>query len=190
MLIIRKGFGDESNNQRGLKCHKDLFSIIKSEANNLYQRWFVAFFYSYKDCNQLEKELKYTIVKIEEYLLKKNGEKEESDMESHVDQALKEWKKEINTLLDCIDKEYEETKSELQVYSYKYNITKQVVQSTVNEELIRNIREQYQKPFETKFNELKGTIKDLEERKKVYQMFIDKIDKVVEKDGQHSSNHS
>ncbi|MET3700132.1 hypothetical protein SAMN05877753_1191 [Bacillus oleivorans] len=102
-------------------------------------------------------------------------------METHVEKALSEWKKEINTLLDGIDKEYEETKSELQVYSYKYNITKQVVQSTVNEELIRSIREQYQKPFEKKFNELKGSIKELEERKKVYQMFIDKIDRVFEK---------
>ena len=102
-------------------------------------------------------------------------------MDSYVKNALQEWKKEIYSFLDGIDHEYEETKSELQVYSYKYNITKQVVQSTINEEMIRNISEQYQKPFEKKYNELKESIKDLEEKKKVYQMFIDKIDRVMEK---------
>ncbi|GAA0322936.1 hypothetical protein GCM10008967_11830 [Bacillus carboniphilus] len=107
-------------------------------------------------------------------------------MEPHVVTALKEWKTEIHTLLEHIDQEYEETRSDLQVYTYKYNITKQVVQSTVNEEIIRNIREQYQKQFESKFNDLKGSIKELEERKKVYQMFIDKIDKVLEKGDERS----
>lgn len=105
-------------------------------------------------------------------------------MESHVKSSLEEWKKEICNLLNEIDKEYEEVKSELQVYSYKFSITKQVVQSTVNEDIIRNIRELYSKPFEHKFNELKVSIKDLEERKKVFQMFIDKIDKVMEKEEQ------
>lgn len=105
-------------------------------------------------------------------------------MESHVKNSLEEWKKEICNLLNEIDKEYEEVKSELQVYSYKFSITKQVVQSTVNEDIIRNIRELYSKPFEHKFNELKVSIKDLEERKKVFQMFIDKIDKVMEKEEQ------
>ena len=108
-------------------------------------------------------------------------------MESHVEKALKEWKTEINTLLNGIEKEYEETRNELQVYSYKYNITKQVVQSTMNEEITRNIRERYQKPFEKKFNELKESIRDLEEKKKVYQMFNDKIDKVLEKGDEHLS---
>ena len=102
-------------------------------------------------------------------------------MDLHVEKALQEWKEEINTLLDSIDQEYAEVRSELQVYTYKYNITKQVVQSTMNEEMVRNIREQYQKPFEKKFNELKDSIKDLEEKKKVYQMFVDKIDRVLEK---------
>lgn len=105
-------------------------------------------------------------------------------MESHVKNSLEEWKKEICNLLNEIDKEYEAVKSELQVYSYKFSITKQVVQSTVNEDIIRNIRELYSKPFEHKFNELKVSIKDLEERKKVFQMFIDKIDKVMEKEEQ------
>lgn len=108
-------------------------------------------------------------------------------MESYVDKALTDWKEEIITLLEGVDKEYEEVKSELQVYSYKYNITKQVVQSTMHEEIIRNIREQYQKPFEKRFNELKVSIKDLEEKKKVFRMFIDKIDKVLEKEDEHSS---
>jgi hypothetical protein len=107
-------------------------------------------------------------------------------MDSYVEKALHEWKKEIYSNLDGIDQEYEETRSELQVYNYKYNITKQVVQSTMNEEIIRNIREQYQKPFEKRFNELKDLIKDLEEKKKVYQMFVDKIDRVLEK-GEDSS---
>jgi hypothetical protein len=114
--------------------------------------------------------------------------KRENRMVSHVEKELTEWKKEINTLLDGIDKEYEETRSELQVYTYKYNITKQVVQSTMNEDIIRNIREQYQKPFEKKFNELKESLKELEEKKKVYQMFIDKINKVLEKVDEHSFN--
>jgi vacuolar-type H+-ATPase subunit E/Vma4 len=110
-------------------------------------------------------------------------------MDLNVEKALQEWKKEIYSTLDGIDKQYEETRSELQVYNYKYNITKQVVQSTMNEEMIRNIREQYQKPFEKKYNELKESIKDLEEKKKVYQMFIDKIDRVLEK-GEDSSKIS
>jgi cobalamin biosynthesis Co2+ chelatase CbiK len=103
-------------------------------------------------------------------------------MESYVKNSLEEWKKEICLLLHEIDEEYEKIKSELQVYSYKFSITKQVVQSTLNEEIIRNIREQYHKPFEQKYNKLKADIKDLEERKKVFQMFIDKINQVIEKE--------
>jgi RNA polymerase-binding transcription factor DksA len=102
-------------------------------------------------------------------------------MESYVKNELVEWKKEICSLLNEIDDEYEKTKSELQVYSYKFSITKQVVQSTLNEEIIRNIRELYHKPFEQKYSKLKADIKDLEERKKVFQMFIDKIDQAMEK---------
>lgn len=105
-------------------------------------------------------------------------------MGPYVETALKEWKKEINALLDKFDQDYENTRSELQVYTYKFNITKQVVQSTMNEEMIRNIREQYQKPYEKRFNDLKEMIRDLEEKKKVYQMFVDKIDRVLEKDGE------
>ncbi|MEH6947263.1 hypothetical protein V7068_09355 [Bacillus sp. JJ634] len=104
-------------------------------------------------------------------------------MEAHVKKSLEEWKTEICELLHGIDKEYEEVKRELQVYSYKFSITKQVVQSTVNDEIIRNIRELYHKPFEQRFNQLKEEIKDLEEKKKVFQMFVDKIDKVKEKEG-------
>jgi RNA polymerase-binding transcription factor DksA len=102
-------------------------------------------------------------------------------MESYVKNSLVEWKKEICSLLNEIDDEYEKMKSELQVYSYKFSITKQVVQSTLNEEIIRNIRELYHKPFEQKYSKLKADIKDLEERKKVFQMFIDKIDQAMEK---------
>src|SRR3954469_7313369 len=103
-------------------------------------------------------------------------------METYVKNALVEWKKEICSLLNEIDAEYEKTKSELQVYSYKFSITKQVVQSTINEEIIRNIRELYHKPFEQRFNQLREEIKDLEEKKKVFQMFVEKIDKVQEKE--------
>ncbi|RFU63756.1 hypothetical protein [Peribacillus glennii] len=99
-------------------------------------------------------------------------------MEEHVKKSLGEWKEEICDLLAEIDKEYESVKRELQVYSYKFSITKQVVQSTVNDEIIRSIRELYHKPFEQRFNQLKEEIKDLEEKKKVFQMFVDKIDKV------------
>ena len=103
-------------------------------------------------------------------------------MEAHVKKALEEWKEEICGLLHEIDTEYEEVKRELQIYSYKFSITKQVVQSTVNDEIIRNIRELYHKPFEQRFNQLKEEIKGLEEKKKVFQMFVDKIDKVKEKE--------
>ena len=41
------------------------------------------------------------------------------------------------------------------VYSYKYNITKQVIQSTVYEEIIESIRQMYHKPFEESYNQLK-----------------------------------
>ncbi|KKB36609.1 hypothetical protein [Bacillus thermotolerans] len=99
-------------------------------------------------------------------------------MEDHVKKSLEEWKQEIGELLKDIDKEYDKVKQELQVYSYKFSITKQVIQSTVNEELIRNVRELYLTPFEQKFNELKEEIRDLEEKRKVFQMFVDKIDKV------------
>ena len=84
-------------------------------------------------------------------------------------------------MLDSIDQEYAKVRSELQVYTYKYNITKQVVQSTMNEEMVRNIREQYQKPFEEAFTELKEALKGLEERKRFTQMFVDKINRVLDK---------
>ncbi|HEY4551944.1 MAG TPA: hypothetical protein VIG80_02005 [Bacillaceae bacterium] len=103
-------------------------------------------------------------------------------MEDHVKKSLEEWKEEICDLLEEIDKQYERVKQELQVYSYKFSITKQVIQSTVNDDLIKDIRELYHAPFEKKFNQLKEDIKDLEEKKKVFQMFVDKIDKVKGKE--------
>lgn len=108
-------------------------------------------------------------------------------MEAHVKKSLEEWKEEIGEILVEIDKEYEEIKKELQVYSYKFSITKQVIQSTVNEEIIRNIRHLYHTPFQERFNELKEGIRDLEEKKKVFQMFIDKIDKVRGKEDSNST---
>jgi transcriptional regulator of heat shock response len=103
-------------------------------------------------------------------------------MEQHVKMSLDEWKAEIEEVLKEIDAEYEEVKNELKVYTYKFNITKQVVQSTVNPDLNRKIRELYQQPFEEKFNDLKEYIKELEEKKRVFQMFTDKIEKVTEKE--------
>lgn len=103
-------------------------------------------------------------------------------MEEYIKKSLEEWKEEICELLIEIDKRYEETNRELRVYSYKFSITKQVIQSTVNEEIIQNIRELYHTPFEQRFIKLKEEIKDLEEKKKVFQMFVDKIDKVKGKE--------
>ena len=99
-------------------------------------------------------------------------------MEEYIKKSLDDWKLEICELLDEIDKEYDKVKQELRIYSYKFSITKQVIQSTVNDEIIRDIRELYHTPFERRFNELKADIQDLEEKKKVFQMFVDKIDKV------------
>jgi vacuolar-type H+-ATPase subunit E/Vma4 len=105
-------------------------------------------------------------------------------MEQHVKMSLDKWKAEIEGILHEIDTEYDEVKNELKVYTYKYNITKQVVQSTVNPDLNRKIRELYHEPFEQKFNDLKEYIKELEEKKRVFQMFTDKIEKVTEKEDQ------
>jgi hypothetical protein len=101
-------------------------------------------------------------------------------METYVQDALLEWKEEMAKQRNEIEEEYEQVKSELQLYSYKYGITKQVIQSTINEKIINNIKTTYQKPFEEKFNELKQYIMELEEKRKVYQMFVEKIEKVSE----------
>lgn len=101
-------------------------------------------------------------------------------MEMYVQNSLLEWKDEMLKQKNEIDEEYEMVKSELQLYSYKYGITKQVIQSTINEKIINNIKTTYQKPYEEKFNELKQYIMELEEKRKVYQMFVDKIVKVSE----------
>ncbi|WP_251555166.1 hypothetical protein [Neobacillus muris] len=107
---------------------------------------------------------------------------EETVVKSYVQKSLEEWKEDIHQVLDEIEKEYEEIAQELKVYSYKYGITKQVIQSTVNEEIIEKIREMYHKPFEENYNQLKEYIRDLEEKKRVFQMFIQKIDEVNRKE--------
>ena len=101
-------------------------------------------------------------------------------MEHHVKKSLEEWKEEITELLTAIDQEYELVKQELHVYSVKFSITKQVVQSTVNDEIIRDIRELYHIPFEKRYTELKEEAKGLEEKKRVFQMFVDKINRVAQ----------
>ncbi|MFD0828704.1 hypothetical protein ACT8ZR_24025 [Neobacillus sp. M.A.Huq-85] len=107
---------------------------------------------------------------------------EETLVKSYLQKSLEEWKEDISNFLGEIDKEYEEVAQELKVYSYKYNITKQVIQSTVNEEIIESIRQMYHKPFEESYNQLKVYIRDLEEKRKVFQMFIQKIDEVTRKE--------
>jgi len=107
---------------------------------------------------------------------------EETMTKSYLQKSLDEWKDDISQFLDEIGKEYEQVSQDLKVYSYKYNITKQVIQSTVNEEIIENIRERYHKPFEESYNQLKEYIRELDEKRKVFQMFIQKIDEVVRKE--------
>lgn len=108
-------------------------------------------------------------------------------MESYIKKSLEEWKVEISELLGAIDEEYEKVKQELKLYTYKYGISKQVIQSTVNDEIIENIRELYLKPFEETYNQLKEEIKDLEEKRKVFQMFVNKIDEVSRKEDSKQS---
>jgi len=107
---------------------------------------------------------------------------EETLTKSYLQKSLDEWKDDISIVLTEIAKEYDEVAQELKVYSYKYGITKQVIQSTVNEEIIEKIREMYHKPFEENYNQLKEYIKDLEEKRRVFQMFIQKIDEVTKKE--------
>lgn len=107
---------------------------------------------------------------------------EETMVKSYLQKSLDEWKDDISLVLTEIAKEYDEVAQELKVYSYKYGITKQVIQSTVNEEIIEKIREMYHKPFEENYNQLKEYIKELEEKRRVFQMFIQKIDEVSRKE--------
>lgn len=113
---------------------------------------------------------------------------EESIAKTYLQKSLDEWKDDISEVLSEIAKEYDQVANELRVYSYKYGITKQVIQSTVNEELIENIREMYHKPFEQNYNQLKEYIKDLEEKRRVFDMFIKKIDEVIRKESKEFSS--
>ncbi|WHY74907.1 hypothetical protein QNH15_07935 [Fictibacillus enclensis] len=97
-------------------------------------------------------------------------------MDDYVKDALQEWKEELQGQKKDIDEEYEKVKTELQLYSYKFGITKQVLQSTINEEMIKNIKATYQEPFEEKYNELKAQLKTLEDKRNVYNMFVEKIE--------------
>jgi hypothetical protein len=103
-------------------------------------------------------------------------------MEPYVKDALLEWKEEIENQKKEIDEEYEKIKTELQLYSYKFGITKQVIQSTINEEMIKNIKKTYQQPFEEKYNELKEQLKKLEQKRSVFNMFVEKIEIASVKD--------
>ncbi|WP_078380527.1 hypothetical protein [Sutcliffiella halmapala] len=99
---------------------------------------------------------------------------------TYVRQSLREWKEEILTQKKEIDEEYEKVKCDLQLYSIKFSITKQVIQSTINDEIINTIKDTYHRPYEEKFNELKQYIKELDEKRKVFQMFVEKIEKISE----------
>ncbi|PMC40732.1 hypothetical protein CJ195_03205 [Bacillus sp. UMB0899] len=101
-------------------------------------------------------------------------------METYVKDALTEWKEEMLKQKIELDEEYEKVKNELQIYSYKSGITKQVIQSTINDEIIETIKTTYQVPFVEKYDELKQYIRILDEKRKVFQMFVDKIEKVRE----------
>jgi NAD-dependent SIR2 family protein deacetylase len=113
---------------------------------------------------------------------------EDTMVKSYLQKSLEEWKDDISLVLTEIDKEYEEVAQELKVYSYKYGITKQVIQSTVNEEIIESIRQRYHKPFEESYNQLKEYIKDLEEKQRVFHMFVQKIDEVNRKESSKNTN--
>ncbi|MED1205625.1 hypothetical protein [Heyndrickxia acidicola] len=106
-------------------------------------------------------------------------------MEPYVKDALLEWKEEIENQKKEIDEEYKKVKLELQLYSFKYGITKQVIQSTINEEMINNIKSTYQKPFEEKYNKLKQQLKKLEDKRSVFNMFVEKIENASEKEQNH-----
>jgi NAD-dependent SIR2 family protein deacetylase len=114
---------------------------------------------------------------------------EETMVKSYLQKSLDEWKEDILQVLEEIETEYEEVAQELKVYSYKYGITKQVIQSTVNEEIIEKIREMYHKPFEESYNQLKEYIRDLEEKKRVFQMFTQKIDEVTRKESARATTY-
>ena len=101
-------------------------------------------------------------------------------METYVKEALTEWKEEMLKQKIELDEEYEKVKSELQIFSYKSGITKQVIQSTINDEIIETIKTTYQVPYVQKYDELKQYIRILDEKRKVFQMFVDKIEKVSE----------
>ncbi|ASV68298.1 MULTISPECIES: hypothetical protein [Cytobacillus] len=109
-------------------------------------------------------------------------------MEDYLAKSLEEWKEDISEVLSQINEEYDQIKLELKLYSYKYGITKQVIQSTVNDEIIESIRERYHRPFEEKYNDLKEHAKDLEEKRKVFQMFVNKIDEVKRKESPRTTD--
>ncbi|MFC0189527.1 hypothetical protein ACFFJY_14580 [Fictibacillus aquaticus] len=101
-------------------------------------------------------------------------------MDAYVKSSLLQWKEEMMVQKQELDEEYERLKADLQLYSYKFGITKQVIQSTSNDKIVKNIKTTYQIPFEEKFNELKQSLKDIEEKRRVYQMFVEKIEKASE----------
>lgn len=96
-------------------------------------------------------------------------------MEDYLAKSLEEWKEDISEVLSQINEEYDQIKLELKLYSYKYGITKQVIQSTVNDEIIESIRERYHRPFEEKYNDLKEHAKDLEEKEKYFKCSLTRL---------------
>ncbi|CAG9622672.1 hypothetical protein [Sutcliffiella rhizosphaerae] len=101
-------------------------------------------------------------------------------MQTYVKDSLLEWKDEMLNHKKEIDEEYDRVKNDLKLYSIKFSITKQVMQSTINDEIINTIKSSYHRPYEEKFQELKQYMKELDEKRKVFQMFIEKIEKASE----------
>ncbi|MBM6619487.1 hypothetical protein [Bacillus suaedaesalsae] len=110
-------------------------------------------------------------------------------MEDYLKKSLDDWKEEIAEYLFQINEEYEKVRRELHIYSYKFGITNQVIQSTANEDINTVIKQTYHKPFEERYNSLKEEAKDLEEKRRVFQMFVDKIDKVSTRDEVKTINY-
>lgn len=110
-------------------------------------------------------------------------------MEDYLKISLEEWKEEIEEYLFQINEEYEKVRRELHIYSYKFGITNQVIQSTSNEEINQVIKQTYHKPFEERYHTLTEEMKDLEEKRRVFQMFVDKIDKVSSREEVKTINY-
>lgn len=100
-------------------------------------------------------------------------------MQTYVKDSLLEWKEDMLKQKKEIDDEYEKVKSDLKLYSIKFSITKQVMQSTINDEIIDTLKTSYHQPYEEKFNELKTTLKSSMKSGKCFKCLSIKLKKPV-----------